>query len=248
MEMKAALTVLVLALQIVQPDPNNKYGQSAIPGIQPGVTVHLAVSDKTRQFIQISEEESSMKTFSDDKGTDFLKSKKRFGSGPAWLGSFPDISDDGHTVKFQLRSEIMPAQGASKLTAKGKLVLLSASDEKTESQADIAMKIDEAITAGPANFTISQIDKGWGDAAVVVSLKTDDPVAAIKTVTFLDAEGKEIEANKSGTMWSGSGKNRTTTLSYGLKKKVDTFGVKITYYTKVEKVDVPIDRTITLGL
>jgi hypothetical protein len=40
----------------------------------------------------------------------------------------------------------------------------------------------------------------------------------------------------------------TYEVSYGLAEKVDSVTLKITYYTKVESVAVPVDLSVGVGL
>ena len=236
--------VEVTGLSIAKPDPTSKFNRSKAGNISAGTKIYFEIADKTKNFLKIDEKSSKLTAFVDDKGTDLTKTKEKSWSSPSWLGSFPKITDDKHAARFEIKSSVCPAKGATKVTIDATMVLLGGADLKTETQADVELKLDAKITIGPAPFEIKKIEKGWGDWQRAVTLFTPKPTDGIKSIKFYGPDGKEIESKQ--TSWSSSNKN--INLTYSLKKKIDKVTVKIEFYQKVEKIIVPIKISLGVGL
>lgn len=236
--------VEITGLSTARPDPTSKYNRSKAGNIPVGTHVYIEITDKTKNFLSFDDKASKLAAFTDDKGTDLTKIKKKSWGRPNWLGSFPKITDDKHGARFEIKSTVCPAKGATKVKIDATIVLLAGSGQKTETQEDVELKLDAKITIGPAPFTIDRIEKGRGSWKRAVTLFTEKPVDGIKSIKFYDADGKEIESKRT----SRSTSNKNVSWTYSLKKKVDKATIKIEYYQKVEKITVPINISLGVGL
>lgn len=235
--------LMVVGLSIAQPDPDSKYGQSLAPMLPTGTKICLAVSDKTKTFLEISDEETKIETLTDDKGTDMMESPKK-GSflQKARLDAFPKISEDKHAIAFAISSPVVPAKGAKELQLKASIVLVAGEDLTSQEQKDVSLKDDTEITIGPAPLTITSVkEKSF-------SVKTEKPIAAIKQILFMDAEGKTLDIKQGSRSVSGWKTKTYTLYFYAEAKMPEAVTVKIEYYKKTEKITVPVDVKFGVGL
>lgn len=214
-----------------------------------GTTMTLLVSQADRFIIGLDEKACELATFADDKQTDLRPKEPGFMGKPGWLGPFsPKISDDGHHCSVQLVSDRTPASGAARIAVKGKLVLLCGAGEKTAEQKDLDLKDGSKLTAGPVPMTIGDVgDSEYGDMKMQFELKFEQDDSAIKEMVFLDAAGNEIEHEYMGSSSFGFGDKKSYTRTMGLAKKVASVTVKVTYFEKIEPLEVPLDLAVGVG-
>ena len=149
---------------------------------------------------------------------------------------------------MELRSDAVPAKGAGKITLKAKLAIKCGSGEKTHTE-KVALKAGTQIKFPPAPMKVNSVKgESWGSMKMTFTITSDKPTESIKKIVFLGADGKEIKHSQLGRGRSGFGGKMTYETSYGLAKKVDSITLKITYYTKVESVAVPVDLSLGVGL
>ncbi len=248
---KTTLILIVAGLSVAKPDLKSPHGESLAKGLNAGTKVYFVLADKERLFTQLNKDESKLTSFVDDKGTNLLESKtkkkSRYGRRGG-IDSWPKISKDGHSLQFSISGPGTPASGAKEILVKGKIVVELGGGEKTAEQKDVELRIGSEIKAGPAPMIISKLGKGWGKWKFQIELETGSAYKAIKKIAFFDEAGKEIESNKSGWSSSGSKEKKKYNLTYNLLKMVNKVTVKITYFSKLEKIAVPIDRKIGVGL
>ena len=71
------------------------------------------------------------------------------------------------------------------------------------------------------------------------------PLTAIKSIAFLDADGREIKSQR-----TGAGRllrqHRPDDSTYSLEKKVNKATVKVTYF-ETENLSVPVNLTVNVG-
>ena len=240
-------TVQVIGLSIFRPDPARE-NKSYVFGRHSGTTLHVRVARQDKTIISIDREASKLSSFTDDKGTDLsVKSKRRWGDH--WLGSWPRISDDGHSCVLEISSPKTPAAGASKLIIKADIALACGSDVKTAEQKDFALTKGSKLTAGPVPMKVQSVkESSFGDAKMTVELISSKSFDAVKALTFIGADGKEIKYDSMGEGKSGIAGKMTYSKAIGLHKKADVVTVKVTYYQKVEKLTVPVNLSVGVGL
>jgi len=240
-------TVQVVGLSIFRPDPTGK-SLSYVLGRRSGTTLHVRVARQDKTIISLDRNASKLSSFTDDKGTVLSETKKRRW-GSDWLGSWPRISDDGHSCMLKISSPKTPAAGASKLIVKADIVLACGSDIKTAEQKDFALTKGSKLTVGPVPMKVQSVkDSSFGKAKMRVELISSKSFDAVKALTFIGADGKEIKYDSLGEGTSGIAGKMTYSKAIGLHKKVDVVTVKVTYYQKIEKLTVPLNLTVGVGL
>ena len=77
---------------------------------------------------------------------------------------------------------------------------------------------------------------------------TQESFYKIKKIEFYGSDGKKIEARIVGTSKSGRGMQAKCSKTYRLAKKVKTATLAVTYFPKIEQLNIPLDLTISVGL
>jgi hypothetical protein len=209
------------------------------------------IADPARYMISIHEQASRFTEFADDKDTDFLKP-------PAGVQRLPllhsHVEPDGHRGGFTLATNQTPAVGALKVRVKGTLAVRCGSEAKTDQQKDIALKDGSTFTAASITFTVQPTTGGAADRPEFrVVLWSDEPLESIRNVRFFDSNGTEIESALTGKAYMGGvpivgkrGKPRYNH-EYSLHKKVEEVAVEVSYWGKVETIEVPIQIESGVG-
>lgn len=244
---KPAPVVKVVALSVALPDPNSKYGQSLSPSMSAGTSLYVMISSADRFFVALDEEGSKLAAFGDDKGTDLSKSDDRFGS--SWTGPWTRISEDGRSCNLAVISGKTPAPGARELKLKASVLLLCGADEKKAQQKDLELKKGAKLSVGPVEAEIEQVQeqKIGSETTVYLSIKSEKSLDAVRKLTFTGADGKEIQAVPAGSSRMGILGKFVYNRSWSLKGNPAKVGVEVTYFDKVEKLQVPVEVTVGVG-
>lgn len=247
-----AITVQPQGLRIAKPVPSNEDHKS--DPLRPfnaftGTSVSLLVQSPKGGIIAIEQEKCEVSGMTDDKGTDLSKpaEKESFQSGVKFW-PFANISPDGKYCQLELQAPGVPAAGATKVLAKGKIVLMTATVKKEFTAANVALKPGTVIRAGAIPLTIKSAGKPqWGDMPLQVSLEASQELTDIQSIEFFDAAGKKIESTSGGGGSMRFGGIVTITRDYQLKEKVDLAKVVVTYWMDAKTVSVPLDFKIGVG-
>ena len=240
-------TAEVVGLSVAKPRTGDKFGRSEAQGLTAGTRVCFKIAMPDSFIIKLDTDAGKLKTFADDKGTDLVPKKARFGS--RWLG-WPGIDKDKHTCRFVVQNtKAVPAAGATALTVQADIVLLCGADPKEGEQKNVALKAGSEVTIGPVAMKIEAVkDSDWGGGKFTVQFTSSTDLTSIRELTFLDSAGKKIEGQKvSSASWGMAGR-MTYRRTYGLKRKVASATIRISYFGRMEKRTVPIDAKIAVGL
>jgi hypothetical protein len=145
----------------------------------------------------------------------------------------------------------VPTKGATVLTVTGTMVFHAATKKQDFAAENVALKAGSAIKAGAVPFTITKVGKpewgGEGDA-FAVTLEAKQDVSAIAAIEFFDAAGKKIESKRGSTSTMSFGDSVTVTWEYNLKAKADAAKIVISYWMDMQKLTVPVELTVGLGM
>ncbi len=242
-----AASLSVLGLTVAKADPDNKWGQSLVPGVSAGTSVYLRYRRDDLALIDVDKEACKLDRFADDKGRLLYEPGKGGTFGPSWLGR-DDIADDGKGVVIEVESKQTPAKGAAALTIVGDLVLRTGRD-LTVATADVPLQVEKTFTIGSQKVTVIKAGKPqWGDDPLAIQLESTGSFAAWKRVRFFGPGGKPIEASRRSSGHMRFGDRHKYTATYHLKSKPKSLSARVSYYTSVESLTVPIDLTVDLGL
>ncbi len=248
------------ALESQQPGPTMRFGQF----VTEGTSVTLLVTHPGKTIIGLDVKKSHLTNFTDDKKAELLKAKPRPRNQGMEFDFGPDDGSplkaesrpDGHSCLVKVVGPALPASGASKITLKATLVFSCAASEKTVQQKNVALRDGTKINAGPIlmtvrtgqgqSFSVNIPGQPAAQPGTVIALEMEQPPAAIKSVAFFDADGKEIKCQRNGASTFSFGNTTRTSSSYTLAKKVDKATVQVTYFD-TESLSVPIDVTVDIG-
>jgi hypothetical protein len=217
-------------------------------------------------IIEMDQGKSRLKSMKDDRGTDLTpKGDRRRAQAIGWV--FP--AEDGRSMRFRLQNQnAIPARGATKITAKAELALVCGSDLKTDERKDVPLQDGAAANVGPLKMKIAKVteltpepDKEKEGALIFAPARLKgarmsfrlttgkEPegryMDCIRTITFLNAEGKEIR-HKARSTWTYGGKAYMK--EYDLARKVDSLTIRVSWFGKIETITVPVEVTAGLGL
>ena len=237
--------VSVAGLKIVKPAHDEDQDLRAFNWFA-GTMVALLVERPTGGILELNDDESKLESFTDDKGTNLLSGEDKWGRNGVKDST---IAEDGKAAMITIQGSSLPAAGATKLIAKGKVVFNVATKSKTHKSEKVAIKNDQKVTVGGISFTIKEVGKpDWGDAELSLTLKASQDLSAIKTVRFLGADGKEIKSDRGSRMRSAWGNKVTVEWKYDLDKKTDQAVIEVEIWDDMQQVAVPFDIKTSIGL
>jgi len=199
-------------------------------------TLAFAVSVPKKPLLGVDMEGSKVDKFQDDKGNSLIEGRGFFQQ----QGISPDRS--AMLVGVYVYNK-RPGKGASKLTLKGELSLAYGTDEKSEEMKKVKFEAKNTAKAGDFEVTVTQEKGTFGVEGPMFTLKSK--TRAIKGVTIKDGEGTEYEVQSYGTF---GGFQQEWTTSFAVKKAIKEGTITVHYYSKEEKVKVPVDLTVGLDL
>jgi len=236
--------VEVVGLEVMKPDPSDKFGNALVMGRPAGTTITLKIAALDKHFISLDEDATDVTACSDDKGTNLTEDRAGGREGFDW--SF-DLSDDAPAALFGIRCPAVPAPGAREVSLEGTVGIKCGSAEKTVEQKDFALKVGSELTVGPAPMKIEKIEGAWGESKMQVTLSGTTNPETIKELVFLGAAGKVIEHRVTMTGCWGNPGQMSYKRTYALAEKVDTVTVRVSYFAKVETLTVPLHLKVGVG-
>jgi hypothetical protein len=249
----AVLTVVFALGTALVADDATKPGKSTVEGVSLSVykkldnkefpfsgastMLSIQVTNKDKRFLGV-DPSSTVSEFKDDKGNSLMKSdlfvKTAFNTNPR-------IGTARTSVIVSVSSPIAPGKGATKIHLRGNLVLTAGLDEKTTEEKEVEMKMNAETKVGDFTLKVTQ-EKGFAGGGATFTVTSSKP--NVKSVSAKGAGGKAVEVS-SGFAY-GFGKSWTYT--YTLKTAVEKPKIAVTWFSKEEKVTVPVDLEVGVGL
>jgi hypothetical protein len=217
--------------------------------LDPKLFMYASGNDQTRvtfmlrypgkQFLGV-DATSKLATMKDDKDNSLLDPKSFFQTN---FSTFPQIAMDRSAMLVSINAYgKAPGKGATKVLIKGDLVVVCGIDEKTEEVKKFEFKDKGEAKAGDFKVTVNREKGAFGAEGPEFTLTSK--IRGVKSVVIKDADDKVAELFPRGSF--GGGDNWS--FSYALKKPLKEGKVLITYFSKEEKVKVPIDLSVGIGL
>jgi hypothetical protein len=201
----------------------------------PSSSLSLLVTYPGKQFLDIDSSASKVSEFKDDKGNSLMY------TGFATTNfNRSQIGKDKSAMVVTMGGN-PPGRGATRLHLKGNLVARCGLEEKTTDEKEVELKLNAETKIGDYTLKVTQ-EKGLFGSGATFTVTTPSP--ALKTVTVKDADGKTIEVLAGGHY--GFGKNWS--YYFSLKKEAKKVKIAVVYFSKEEKVDVPVDIDVGVGL
>ena len=214
----------------------------------PGTNIALLLKSDDKAIVGFDKEKSTLSRFGDDKGTDFLKVKRRFSDQPFSFGMEQE-SESRKALMTTLESDALPVSGATSITVAGELVLSLASKSELQKSEKVAVKKGVKFVVAGQTFTIKEAEKPkWGEDKLEITLESSVDLKSFRRVVFYGPDGKEIASERG--MWSSMGMfgKKTYQTSYRFKVKPEELVMGLDAWTDLEVVKVPLDLKIGAGL
>jgi hypothetical protein len=191
-------------------------------------------------ILGIDDDGSALALFRDDRGTDLRKKESPFGP----FGMMPRVSEDGRYVVFVVPSDVVPAPGASRLTAEGTVSVLTAHRAEAFTSDEIAFAAGSSFRAGGYEFEVLEVgESGWG-AGRSITLRTKRDTAAILCYSLVRADGSKLELSPSMSM-NGMGSWQQT---LDAEKLPERGRIALEVWQDLKTVAIPFRVETGLGL
>jgi hypothetical protein len=244
-EPAAAPAVRVVGLRVSEEVKLGERAEHAISGMT-ATGVSLLVEVKDASLVQILPDQCAVKKFADDKGTDLLAAKPKFGG---FVGTFPKYSPDRKSCLVEVQSDALPARGAKTLTLEGTLAFSAAQGVETVKAGSVKLAKGTTFKAGDLAFTVEATGKPqWGDDPLEVTLQIAAAVDPVSKIRFLDASGQEIPAMRTGSMSMRGFGAGTISWTYAFKKASDAAVVEVTLWKGLREMGVPVKLEFGVGM
>jgi hypothetical protein len=209
-------------------------------------SVHLLVESRDAGLVEVAKEKSALTAFRDDKGTDLLASKPKFGEV---LGGFPKYAKDRRSCLIEVQSDALPAPGARSLTLEGTLVFTVAGGEEAVKSEGVKLSTGATLKAGALSLTVEKAGKpDWGDDPLAVTIKMSAATNPVSRIRFLDAAGQEIPSRRTSTSSMRMPGVYVINWEYSLKKAVETASVEVTLWKDLQEMTVPVKLEFGIGM
>jgi hypothetical protein len=185
---------------------------------------------------------SSVAEFRDDKNTSLLPRK----GTPKPTFRLARVSKDHGSLVAVVSSTEAPARGATRLRLKGSLVLRCGLGEKTAEGKEVELKAGLGVKVGDFTVLVG-LNPGFGSNLAPGDLPLDilAPAPVIKCVTATGPGGTAVEVEGEPVPF---GDGKSWRYAFALKKPPKRAKIAIQYFSKEEKVTVPVDLTVGVGL
>ncbi|MGB0143747.1 MAG: hypothetical protein ACPGJR_01445 [Akkermansiaceae bacterium] len=246
----AGVKVSAVGLRVVGKEYKEEGAQESLRAFNwtPGTSLALFFQSDSKAIVNFEKEKSTITSFGDDKGTDFLKVKKRF-SNKSYSFGMKQESESRKALLTTLESDAIPQSGAKTIKVNGEVVLSVASKSELKKSGKADIKVGEKFEVTGHTFMIEKAGKPkWGEDKLEVTLKSSVDLKSYRKVVFFDAEGKEVESKRG--MWSSMGMfgKKTYKTSFTFKEEPKQLVLGLDEWTDLEVVKVPLDLTVGAGL
>jgi hypothetical protein len=229
-------SVSVGALRIVGPGIGESADETRPFNEGVGMTIVLYVKAPTGAgIVYLDNEASVVDSATDDKGTD-LRTDASF-------GSFPEIVKDGSAGMIELRLGGRPTKGATAVVAAGSVGVTSAVGTKPIKAPNVALVQGKTFKIGAIPITVGKVTVDDDSIGIEFNMPRQS-LRAIKTMTFLDAKGQEIDSDRVGTGYT----NDVGELDMRVKTKEKTVTVSCDVWQALKTEKVPFKVSAGLGL
>lgn len=230
----AAPTVSVAGIRVVG-QGFGEDGREAQPfNESPGVGLALVVQAKDGGIIAFDSDATALGEISDSEGNSLLDN--------ASIWPFPKLTKDGRAVVIEMKTQGVPAVGATHLTAKGTITVTTATGSKAVKVANVKLANEATFKLGSGVITIE--DVSTDETSTSLTFKGTQPVmGSIRGWKFLDAKGAAIESSDRGYSRS----NETVYKPFGLTTTAKAVTLELDVWQGLKQAAIPFDVKAGLG-
>jgi hypothetical protein len=256
------IVILLTTTADADPPKNPKDSPWSVTGIQTarpgGVLGHPSHLDGTsvtcrldlpNQFITGIDDAKSSVAITDNKGTNLVDNAEEMQRNSV---NAEGISTDGKRAVLIFRAAKLPEKEAKKIRIKGKVVISVGKNEKSIERKGVSL-------AKPIDLEFGTMRPGGNVERSLIRLLVFQGTHPLKNFVLLNAEDKEVAVRHTSRFLADrkdqkSGESRpfftsihpVATLNFNAK--VDRWTVRMTYFESVERIEIPIDLEVGLGI
>jgi hypothetical protein len=217
-----------------------------------GTQLLVMLTSGDKQFVEVLHRDSVVTALTGGEGHDLLekraeKSESQFTFNSSPVSGFTRFSKDRKRALVEINAPQAPAADDAYLKLQGRLVAKVARGKERVVRKNVALKPGKLDVEGyTIAITGATRKKNFsGEKQFTVDLRFSGKAgAALESVTFLDAAGKEIKVE--GRSWATIA--GVTTASYPLARPVGSATLVFSFWKDPEMVMVPLDVKQTLGM
>ncbi len=232
----------VTAFQVAKPE------EGAVKGFvqRDGTTrITARVEIPGRSVVAFNLANSKLDSFTDDKNTDLIPTPVAGGVPPQAIQLGSAFGASTHNV-IHFEAPNCPAKAATKVRIKGTVAVLVGKDEKEVEKKDLTAKTSIDLEFGTIKMQQPAKTTGFGSRNTTISYQGDKP---FKSVTLLDADGKEITCHVSWSYRPGAvAATSSCRATFSVDKKLESCTIRLKYFDSVEEIKVPVDLEVGPGL
>jgi hypothetical protein len=222
-----------------------------------GTILRLMLAVRDRVIVDVDSRNLRVNRFADDTGAELSTSMRRLDRNLYYVTPTSSLSSDGQHSLLNLTLEDAPSAGATRFLLSGDVTTRLSMGVKTEEQKDVAVAVGCNIKAGSVSFTIKSlsaeprgVEMVNAPSAIFLTLQSDKPLDAIRSIQFITADGEEIRCafQKPVVAVDQPSVQREYFANCTLGKAIDRATVRVTYFDQVETVSIPIQLMAGVGL
>ncbi len=203
-------------------------------------------------IIKLDVDNSTLDTFIDNTQQSLLTSKADESHGfghQEGFGPFPAVSETLGMVT--IRGAGFPAKGASRIGAKGTLVVVVGEETEAVKSQPFPLAEGEEFTVGEMKLTVKQIgESSFGDGGLEMTFETSDKgMSAVAEIRFLDESDNALKSESAGSGTFGFG-GKAVTHSRSFRFESPPEGnviVEFKIWTDMEEKKVPFAVAAGIG-
>lgn len=235
--------VTAVGVAVAKSQKDSKWGGSEVMGMNAGTSVYLKIQLKGKTILSIDEAETP-KIFGKD-GEDLTGDSKKYRGSLRFRANY-NPERDACTVPIS--GGKIPPTGSDKISVKGAITFVCGAAPKTETvEGDV--KKDGKFKIANVDSKIQRLAKGFKENSSRISFRGSKSFDAVSEIYAVDKDGQEYKGSSAGSSSFGIGGKMTYDRSFQFECKQDQIAkFKVVYFSKLEKVKVPVDVSLGLGL
>lgn len=229
-----------VGLQIVWDTMREEFdGFGTMNSMENGVTLSFTATTTGRKIVKFDGDGCKISKFADNTG------KQMKGE----VGHFAKVGESGKTLRFEIESKELPAEGATGFEVEGSLVIdVASKSEVVKSETVEFEKGKELVFGEHLKTKITEIgEPGYGDMKAEITLEAKKAWPAFAVARFYDGEGNEIKSEAGGHSRFSMLGSVTESRTFRLASKPKTFRVELDLWTDLESITVPFSVKAGLG-
>jgi hypothetical protein len=228
-----------------------------------GTVLRLMLSSPSHTFVDVDSENVNVTRFVDDTGAELSTMKMPRIPFMAGAVSNPyNISRDGHAAMVQVAMTDSPSTDATRLALLGAVGVQLGSQQHSVELKNVSLEVGSTFKVGPMTLTLKAVstrdlnyngvtDLPGPTSPVVLDVSSTESADLIRGIDIVDSQGQSVSCTVSHPrVYVGSS---AFTLPHNdfqcfLAHDVGKVTMNVTYFDRVESVQVPIQIITGIGL